>query len=708
MRMHFFEKMYCYSIISTDTIRQALVKFKELNTCTLYVVDHEESVIGELFINDLIDTFVRNESIDQPITPYIKKTAIVFLNEDSLKDIDIEKQINLHEQMLTGIIRKGELININKKCDIFETLSGEYYSMYDKLQFIIEGVPSGILAINDQGIIIILNNAAEKIFNIKKDNMLGKHIRTLDSTMALYKVIETGEQQINVKHTINGSVIISNRAPIIKNGKIIGAVAVFQDISETEKLNHELRITKSSLEEIESIIESSYDGILIADNTGKVLMVNSAWEHICGMKREKVLGQVTRDMVEKGFWSQSVVETTLKTGKTSTIMLEMTYGKNKGQKILGTGTPQFDNNGKLIKVIANIRNITELIDLKTQLEQSRELTKKYSSEIMEMRRLHQKFSDIIGVSSEMEATMEIVSRAAEVDATVLITGESGVGKEVIAKYLHKLSLRSEKPYIKINCAAIPVNLLESELFGYMPGAFTGADKHGKIGLFELASQGTLLLDEIGEMPFEIQAKLLRAIQSKEIFKIGAKEPIQINTRILAATNRDLQSMMQAGKFREDLYYRLNIINIHILPLRNRVSDIPPLIMHFFDKYNKKHNRNKTITMQAVDALIEYPWPGNIRELENLVERLVVLTKEKEIQVNDLPENYRITRIPDSLVSVSGIIPLKKAVAEVEKQLLIRAKQKYGSTRKMAKALGVDQSTIVRKYSSMDCNNIKTL
>ncbi len=271
---------------------------------------------------------------------------------------------------------------------------------------------------------------------------------------------------------------------------------------------------------------------------------------------------------------------------------------------------------------------------------------------------------------------------------------------MIAKYLHKLSSRNEKPFIKINCAAIPANLLESELFGYMPGAFTGANKQGKIGLFELANEGTLLLDEIGEMPFELQAKLLRALQSKEVFRIGGKESIQIDTRILAATNRNLKEMMQRGDFREDLYYRLNIINIDLFPLRKRIADIPPLIMYLLEKYNKKHKRDKSISMQTVDALIEYQWPGNVRELENLVERLVVLTDEKDIQIYHLPESYRTSNTPDFSVSVNGILPLKTAVAEVEKQLLIKAKQKYGSTRKMAKALGVDQSTIVRKYSSI--------
>lgn len=698
--MRIFEEMSNYSIKGTDTVREALLKFKELQTCTLFVIDSEESIIGEVSFNYLIDIIVNSDSLDQPISSCIEKTSVILLDESSLKDINIEKQINLHDHKITGIVQDGELVNITKKCDMYETLSYYYYSMYEKLLFILEGVHNGILAIDDDGLIIIFNAAAERIFNIKKEDIIGKHIRKLDRTMGLYKIIESGEPQFNVKHTINGYTIITNRAPIIKDGKIIGATAVFQDISEIEKLNNELQITKSSLEEIESIIESSYDGIMIADNEGKVLMVNSAWEHICGMKREEVVGERTKDLVNQGFYNKSAVETTLRTGKTSTVMLKMTSGKNKGQKILGTGTPQFDKNGNLVKVIANIRNITELIDLKTQLEQTKELTQKYSSEIMEMRRLNQKFPDIIAVSSEMQATMEMVSRAAEVDATVLITGESGVGKELIAKYLHKLSSRNEKPFIKINCAAIPANLLESELFGYMPGAFTGANKQGKIGLFELANEGTLLLDEIGEMPFELQAKLLRALQSKEVFRIGGKESIQIDTRILAATNRNLKEMMQRGDFREDLYYRLNIINIDLFPLRKRIADIPPLIMYLLEKYNKKHKRDKSISMQTVDALIEYQWPGNVRELENLVERLVVLTDEKDIQIYHLPESYRTSNTPDFSVSVNGILPLKTAVAEVEKQLLIKAKQKYGSTRKMAKALGVDQSTIVRKYSSI--------
>lgn len=309
--------------------------------------------------------------------------------------------------------------------------------------------------------------------------------------------------------------------------------------------------------------------------------------------------------------------------------------------------------------------------------------------------------DIVYQSQAMKNILQLSYKVARVDCTVLISGESGVGKEVIAAFIQRHSLRKDKPFIKINCGALPESLLESELFGYVKGAFTGASKHGKPGLFELADQGTLFLDEIGEMPLSLQVKLLRVIQERELRRIGGTETIRLNVRLIAATNLDLQEEVKRGRFREDLYYRLNVIPIHILPLRERKEDILPLIEYFADYFNRKHMKSKRFAHSALELLQAYEWPGNVRELQNVIERLIIVTDGPVIDRSDLPEMRAPNRSEQENVIVKEIMPLKLCVHLAEIQLLKLARKKYGSTTKMAQALGVDQSTISRKLKKMN-------
>jgi transcriptional regulator with PAS, ATPase and Fis domain len=296
----------------------------------------------------------------------------------------------------------------------------------------------------------------------------------------------------------------------------------------------------------------------------------------------------------------------------------------------------------------------------------------------------------------MENILQLAAKIADVDSTVFILGESGVGKEVIARFIHKRSHRDKGPFVKINCGAIPETLLESELFGYETGAFTGAKRQGKPGLIEMANEGTLFLDEIGELPLNLQVKLLQVLQEHRLVRIGGIKPITVNIRVIAATNRDIENMVKKGEFREDLFYRLNVVPITIPPLRERRDDIIPLIYHFLEEYNRKYDKAKKISAEAKDILIKYNWPGNVRELENTVERLVVTVEEDVILPHHLPENLKEINIPLKVVNVDGIIPLKDAVEMVERQLLHKAVEQCNSTYDIAKILGVNQSTVVRK------------
>ena len=304
---------------------------------------------------------------------------------------------------------------------------------------------------------------------------------------------------------------------------------------------------------------------------------------------------------------------------------------------------------------------------------------------------------IIAYSVEMGKVLHLAGKVAQVTTTVLILGESGVGKEVVARFIHNASLRRNGPFVTINCGAIPQNLLESELFGYEAGAFTGAKREGKPGMIEIASLGTLFLDEISDLPLDLQVKLLQVIQERRLTRVGGIKPVEVDIRIIAATNRDLAKMVEKGEFRADLFYRLNVVPVVIPPLRHRRDDVIPLIYHFLEKHNRAHGYNKTISRNTREVLTRYPWPGNVRELENLIERLVVTVEGEEITVHDLPAYIKGEGDTGSIkVVVKGIMPLREAVEEVERQIIKYAQEEHETTYEMAEALGVNQSTVVRK------------
>ncbi|MBP1759970.1 MAG: sensor protein, partial [Firmicutes bacterium] len=338
------------------------------------------------------------------------------------------------------------------------------------------------------------------------------------------------------------------------------------------------------------------------------------------------------------------------------------------------------------------RDFTELNQLKLQ-------SARFSQELKLLRAREQK--DLIYQSPAMEQVVNEALRVSGVDSTVLITGESGVGKEVIARMIHRNSNRAEGPFIQINCGAIPDQLLESELFGYEKGAFTGANKDGKPGMMELANGGTLLLDEVGDLPLNLQVKFLRALQEQVIYRIGGRIPIKLNVRIIAATNKNLEKMILNNEFREDLFYRLNVVPIYIPPLRERHSDILPLVMHFMDRVNYKYKLQKHISSEVCKIFEAYSWPGNIRELANIVERLVIMSETTTILPGQLPSSFLVEPASNTLqVSIQQIIPLKEARELVESKLILRALKEYGSLRKAGEALGVDHSTLLRKIKAL--------
>ena len=474
-------------------------------------------------------------------------------------------------------------------------------------------------------------------------------------------------------------------------GALIGQLKIEYDSIFHQKIGFMLT------DEVIRILESSYDGIWITDGKGKVLYTNPANERLTGTKRHEVIGKMTHELIEDKLFSASATLAVMNAHKRVTIM---GYNYKTNKQVLITGNPIFDKKGNLIYIVNNVRDITDFDNLRKALDDKDKIIDQQKTVIESLKtKKNRHDAHCIFRSAKMSEIIDLTERVGQFDLNVLILGESGAGKEVIADSIVNASDRRDQPFVKVNCGAIPETLLESELFGYEKGAFTGANQKGKIGMFELANDGTILLDEVADIPLNLQVKLLRAIQGKEIMRLGGSKSIKLNVRILAATNKNIEEMVQAGTFREDLYYRLNVVSINVPPLRERKEDIPLLIHHFMNHFNEKHHVQKNIETETVELLCNYEWPGNVRELENLIENLVVLTKEESIFSRHLPRRITSTGIREKpFIEINGIVPLKDAVIMLEDRLIEMAINEYGTTRKAASALGVDQSTIVRKQN----------
>ncbi len=565
-------------------------------------------------------------------------------------------------------------------------------SISDPLIKLMDSIHNPVVAVDSASRIVLCNQTFGDVVGRTRRELLGAPIRSVVSETRLTRIVETGETESARKIRIAGKAYLANRTPIINNGNVVGAVALLQDISGIEALADELKLSSSTNEELQDIIESSFDGIFVTDGAGKVTRLNRAYERLTAIKRSEIIGKTMAELVKNGYYSESVTLKVLKSGQPESIVQEVKNGKT----IMVTGTPVLDKAGNTTRVVTNVRDVTELNRLQDELCTMRTLRSHYEVELNSLR-LNQGDGQYVIRSKKMLEIRTLAMRIAQVDSTVLIHGESGVGKEMVAEMIHEGGKRKSKPFIKINCASIPENLLEAELFGYAPGSFTGASSKGKSGLFEAAKNGTIFMDEVGEMSLPLQSKLLRVIQEKEITRIGDTRPIAVNVRIITATNRDLEQMVKEKSFRKDLFFRLNVVPVFIPPLRERSEAIVPMIYHFLAKYNKRFGFSKQLDPEAVDILTTHGWPGNVRELENVIERLVVITAGEIIGATDIPDTIRRPNGGGSLPTLSGR-PLKEILEEVEARAIAEALKTHGTTRKAAEALGVNQSTVVRKAS----------
>jgi len=553
-------------------------------------------------------------------------------------------------------------------------------------------IPDGIAVIGKDCNIIVFNEAASRITGYGEDDVVGKKCGILfeessDGMNFLKESLREKRAFMNLAFNIKTKKeseknVLASITPIVRNENVISAVLVFRDTKEMLNLAEDLEEKTTELidqkNKLDAIFNSNIEGTFTIDDGWNVTSFNAAAEKITGYKENEAIGKKCWEIFNSSICRNGChMEQTMKKGK-PTIGNELEIISKSGRRIpIRVNSAILKNNkNEKIGAVETFLDISEIKNLSEHLDE------KF------------KYENIVGKNKEIKQIINVLESVAQTDSSVLITGESGTGKELAARAIHLNSSRRTGPFTAVNCSAFAESLIESELFGHEKGAFTGAVKT-KVGRFELAQSGTLFLDEIGDLSITVQTKLLRVLETKEIERVGANKTLKIDTRIIAATNKDLEKEIEAGRFREDLYYRINVMNIHLPPLRERKDDLPILVNHFIEEFNEKFNRSiKHFSSSAFDILMDYNWPGNIRELENVIEHCFVLCSSDVIQIEHLPKRLREGNFHLATNNPSNSL---SHIKDAEKNIIINILQKHNGNRsKTAEELNIHPTTLWRK------------
>jgi PAS domain S-box-containing protein len=623
----------------------------------------------------------------------------VFLTNDIHMIFDLTGQPEVFQELLKVkpshiVLIPGSVANmlvrlLNEKDCLIQMTREESH----KQQLIFNSIEEGMIGIDAKGTINFFNKSAERMIDVSNSEAIGKNIYEVIPSSALPRIFESGRIELNKELVLNnGSKIVTSRFPTVdEKGERIGAFAVFKDITEVVNLAGEITNLKEIQTMLQAIIQSSDDAISVVDEEGKGLLINPAYTRITGLETEDIIGKpATADISEGESMHLKVLQT-----RKAIRGVNLRVGPAKREVIVNVA-PIIVNN-RLKGSVGVIHDMTEIRTLMKELDRARSIIRTLESKYT--------FDDIIGNSNEMQISIEQAKLAAKTPVTVLLRGESGTGKELFAHAIHSSSDRKYNKFIRVNCAAIAEHLLESELFGYDEGAFTGAKRGGKRGLFEEANHGSIFLDEIGELSSNTQAKLLRVLQESEIVRVGGTKAISINVRVIAATNINMEKAMLDGTFREDLYYRLNRMPIQIFPLRNRKSDISAIAERLLIKLNQEYGRNvERISEVAYNRLRVYDWPGNVRELENVISRGMIFMKTTDSILEDhhLPLSMmKPTELLGNQVT-QQILPLADQMERMEKEILTSAlKVTNGNKSKTAKELSISLRTLYYKLEKYE-------
>ncbi|WP_353117028.1 sigma 54-interacting transcriptional regulator [Nitratidesulfovibrio sp.] len=561
---------------------------------------------------------------------------------------------------------------------------------------ILDAASYAVVALDLNCRVLYLNKSA-KLFLHKRGRYVedcigcdGDQILPL-ATPKVRKALSTAEFKAGVGRIVDkGNQLFYEITPLMQDGKLAGAVVSLQRPERFEQMACNLETYQNLALRLQTIFDSSSDGIWVSDENGVVLDINNASEKLNGVNAATLRGQNVRTLLERGLIDDSVTMRVLQTKRQQTIIQNI---KKTGRQLLVTGTPAFNDRGELYLVVANERDITDLNVLQENLEQARRAQEKVQRELEGLTMLEYERGGVVAESKSMRRVLMTCLKLAQLEATtLLLLGESGTGKGLLAKFIHKSGPRQTKPFISVNCAALPDSLFEAELFGYEKGAFTGALETGRVGLMELAGDGTLFLDEVGEVSPSGQAKLLKALDEREFLPLGSSKPRPLECNIIAATNRDLKAMTEAKKFREDLLYRLKTFTVSIPPLRERREDLFELVTLLLKQNNERYGTHKRITPRFLDTLQQYPFPGNVRELTGLIRQGVVMCDD--VVLDDFLEDQIGSKAEQQ--DAEAATSLTAAVDAVEREMLIKARAVCHGTREMATYLGISQPTVVRK------------
>jgi transcriptional regulator with PAS, ATPase and Fis domain len=597
------------------------------------------------------------------------------------------------------LVQSGERLFYVLREDVLMTMVSDPDSEIAWLRSLFASIPRGLMIVNLDYAVVNSNREAQRMLRVSERDLQTVRLQDWFGLRRFQHVQSTFTPLLNQVITLpNGLTVLVDFVPLVTDRVMTGFALVLQDLPSVETMAMELDAVKQLNQDLEAILSTIYDEIVVLDAKGTLLRAST---HFMAARWQRP----PHELIGQRIISMQVCDDLLRR-----VFLEVKKKKCKVSMLqneseapcLAVGNPVFHDNGQLDRVVIASRDLTEVSRLERELEKTRRQNESYRQALLKLpeRVSHGHGIPPVYVSSAMHRVMQEVERVAQFSVTVLLTGESGSGKEVIANVIHSLSVRRDMPFVKINCAAIPEALLESELFGYEQGAFSGAKRQGKQGLFMKADKGTLFLDEISELPLSMQSKLLRAIQEREVYPVGGTKPIRFDVRIIAATNRSLPELVAKGKFREDLFYRINVFPIDIPPLRDRREDIAVLANHFLFQFNQTYGRNLRLSSSAMEVLEAYDWPGNVRELQNLIQRVAIKSNGDVIESAAVEEALvkRDSNLPRRRERFTQIIPLKQALQQVEEELITLAMKTYGSTTKAAKALGISQSSVSRKYS----------
>ncbi|MBO8171918.1 MAG: sigma 54-interacting transcriptional regulator [Bacillaceae bacterium] len=693
--MHLFDHILKRPVCANEewTVGEALSRLNREKEPFLFVRDGKK-IIGYLRKHELMA--VPRKARDHQTLSQLSYSCRLLKIHNKISLLDFFKVVG--EEVILVEDEAGNLKGYVSREDFLIEMMRQGDLYMEWVRTLLCSVPFGLFVVDREGRFLNWNDEAVHMTNLAGDVRQMQFGDIFDETYYEH-VIRTGEALLNQIIVNDEMSILADFSPVTaENGDIEGMVVIVQDLPVVEQMAMELGNVKDLNKDLQAILSSIYDEILVTNARGELIrysdnLLADFWE----TDPADMIGQNLVELEKRGLFHPSVTRLVLEQKKKVSVIQE----GHQGRRVLAVGNPVFGEDGELERIVIASRDITETYRLENELRQLKALSQKYKQELDTLRQKLNRHPQLIYASEAMMRVMADAEKVAKVSSTVLLTGESGVGKEVVARAIHEWGPRSDRPFIKINCGAIPENLLESELFGYEKGAFTGADPAGKKGYFQQADKGILFLDEISELPLNLQVKLLRVLQEREVIPVGGTRVIPVDVQIIAATNRDLDRLVEEGRFREDLFYRLNVIPIPVPPLRDRVEDIALLTYHFLQQFNRKYDRNVQISQDALDILEVYPWPGNVRELQNVIERLVVTLEEEQAGAHHVTRLLHWKKAQTRMKPiVTHLMPLKDAQDAIEEQLILMAMERYKTTTMAAKMLGVSQSTISRKYQKI--------